>query len=136
MAGGAIGALLRWLVQLIFSKWTKLPGWTAIFLVNVIGSFLIGFAVAWLTNLIAIDKAAELTHLAVDMTSQRPEAGLALFAVGFCGALTTFSTFSLDNYFLAHGKYAELAFNIIGSLLACYFAVLAGWALGQGVLPV
>ena len=136
MAGGAIGALLRWLIQMFFSHWTKLPGWTAIFLINVVGSFLIGFAVAWLTNQMEIDKAAELTHLAVDLKYQRPEAGLALFAVGYCGAFTTFSTFSLDNYFLTHGKYAQMAFNIVGSLVACYFAVFAGWALGQGVLPV
>ena len=135
MAGGTIGAFTRWLTQEFFRKWTKFPGWVSIVFVNVFGSFLIGFAVAWLTNQMEFDQAAQFTHMAVDLNSQRPSAALALFAVGFFGALTTFSTFSLDNYFLAHGRFGQLAFNIMGSLVMCYFAVMAGWALGQGITP-
>ena len=58
---------------------------------------------------------------------------LALSAVGFCGAFTTFSTFSLDNYFLSIEERGRLLFNVVASVVLCFAAVYGGWILGSVV---
>ena len=69
-AGGALGSIARYAVSLLFTHFAICSHWATL-AVNVIGSFLIGFAIPMLSN------------------------GAALFAVvGFCGGFTTFSTFS------------------------------------------
>lgn len=66
--GGAVGALARYGVG------TRLPGSTATFVVNVLGSAIAGALLA-----------AEL-----------PDSTVALAAIGFCGAFTTFSSFAVE----------------------------------------
>jgi len=78
-AGGAVGAVLRHLVNVQSMLWFG-PGfpWSTLF-VNIVGSFLMG----------ALVEASALVW------SPGP-ALRAMIAVGFLGALTTFSSFSLD----------------------------------------
>ena len=130
-AGGIVGALARFGSQEAFRKWTPLPGWAAIFVVNAAGSLAIGFAVAWLQG---VQLDAELQHLSplrLYIETQNANHGLGLLAVGFCGAFTTFSTFSLDNQFLFHGKRGQMLFNALGSVLVCLALAALGWHLGQ-----
>jgi fluoride exporter len=76
--GSAAGALLRWQLGIrLNSLFPSVPPGTLA--ANLIGGYIIGFAVAWL---------AQAPGLA-------PEWRL-LIITGFCGGLTTFSTFSAE----------------------------------------
>jgi CrcB protein len=90
--GAAIGAPSRFVIDQYLRKFSNLPWGT--FAVNVIGSFVIG-----------------LTWGASDNT-------VALVAIGFAGAFTTWSTFMLDTYLALELKeFRAAAINYLGSLL-------------------
>lgn len=94
--GAALGAPSRFMIDQYLRKFSNLPWGT--FIVNVIGSFVIGLT--W--------GASENT--------------VALVAVGFAGAFTTWSTFMLDIYLAIElKKYRAAAINYIGSLLIGLF---------------
>jgi CrcB protein len=55
-----------------------------------------------------------------------------LFAVGFVGAYTTFSTFEYESMrLLQDGEFLLAAANLIGSVVTGAIAVLSGIALGN-----
>ena len=90
--GAAIGAPSRFIIDQYLRKFSNLPWGT--FTVNVLGSFVIG-----------------LTWGATENT-------VALIAIGFAGAFTTWSTFMLDIYLAIElKKFRAAAINYIGSLL-------------------
>jgi CrcB protein len=92
MLGAAIGAPLRFVIDQYLRKFSNAPWGT--FTVNVLGSFVLGLT--W--------SASENT--------------LALIAIGFAGAFTTWSTFVLDVYFAFElKKFKVAAINYAGSLL-------------------
>ncbi len=105
--GGAVGAALRWSV--VTSVDTGLFPWP-VFALNVVGSVLLGLLLAeeW----------------------SRPSARLALHdagGIGFCGGLTTFSTFSLDVVNLTRDGNTGLAVvYVVVSVVAAVTGVAAG----------
>lgn len=102
LAGAAVGAPLRYLVGLATPA-SAFPFGTLI--VNVAGSFLLGFLVA-----LPADPATA-----------------ALLGTGFCGALTTYSTFSYETLRLARsGARLLAAANAVGSVLAGLGAAALG----------
>ncbi|MER7013079.1 fluoride efflux transporter CrcB [Saccharopolyspora sp. NPDC000359] len=108
--GGALGACLRFLTD----RWvqarhdTGFPWGTLA--VNALGSLVLGV----------------LTGLAL-FGVQAPELQ-ALLGVGFCGALTTFSTFGYESVrLLTDGARLYAVLNVLGSVLA---------GIGSGVLGV
>ncbi len=110
--GAAVGAPARYLTDRAMQSrfGTGVPWGT--FIVNLVGSFLLGILTA----------AAEALGPAV----------AALVGVGFCGALTTYSTFSYETLRLLEGHTAaRAAANMIGSVLLGVAAAAAGWALGS-----
>ena len=102
--GAAIGAPARFAIDQYIRKHTDKP--YGILLVNVLGSFVFGLTM----------KSADNTH--------------ALFAIGFAGAFTTWSTFMLD-FFLAYElkKYKDAAINLSASLVLGLLAASLGMAL-------
>ena len=112
-AGGFVGAPSRYLLDRAVTRRVNsdLPWGT--FAINISGSLLLGF----LTGL-------TLSHHLSDL-------GKALLGTGFCGAYTTFSTFTFETLrLLEDGRYLEAAGNVIVSVLVGLAAATAGLALG------
>ena len=104
--GAAIGGPLRFIIDQRIRKYTTKP--YGIFTVNVLGSFLLG------------------------LTYGRAEQGIDLFAIGFAGAFTTWSTFMLDVYLAYELKrYKEASINLVISLGIGLLAAWCGLQLAQ-----
>jgi CrcB protein len=112
IAGASIGAPLRYLTdRTIQSRHDSVLPWGT-FAVNVIGSLVLGL----------LTGAAASPHLGL------------LLGTGFCGALSTYSTFSYETLRLAEqgaGRYAAL--NVVGSITAGLCAAFAGAALAHAL---
>ncbi|HTU36608.1 MAG TPA: fluoride efflux transporter CrcB [Acidimicrobiales bacterium] len=112
-AGGFFGAPSRYLLDRAVTRRVNsdLPWGT--FVINVSGSLLLGT----LTGL-------TLSHHLSDL-------GRALLGTGFCGAYTTFSTFTFETLRLVEdGRYLEAAGNVSVSVMVGLVAATAGLALG------
>lgn len=113
--GGALGASLRYGATIALSAWLGKGFPFGTLLVNILGSFMMGL----LFSLIEHGIVAELPW--------RP-----LIGVGILGALTTFSTFSLDTLLmLQNGDWQKAFINIFLNVLVC---MLAAW-LGMQLVP-
>jgi len=114
---GALGALARYGIGgLILSRGGRTFPWET-FIVNVSGSFILGFAFTVMTE--QLTTASWLR---------------AAVTIGFVGAYTTFSTLSFETYRLIEdGAVGLAAANVLGSavagLLAVYLGIVAGRAL-------
>ena len=116
--GSALGGVLRFaMIQLgarLFSG-TVLPVGT--WMANILGSFLIGWCAAWLSQ---APRALEYPWIS------------PLIMVGVLGGFTTFSSFSLQTLALAReGSLGAAALNVVVSLFACLTAVWTGYRLGS-----
>jgi fluoride exporter len=117
-AGGAIGAVGRYLVVSGIGHWFGHGFPWGTFAVNLAGSFVLG----------------ALTEIMALQWSPSPEVR-ALVVVGLLGAFTTFSTFSLDAYYLIdRGRAAAAAFYIGGSVVLCVAGFWFGLALVRRLL--
>jgi len=111
--GAALGALLRWQLGVrLNALFPTIPPGTLV--ANLIGGYIIGVAMAYFAQASAI----------------APEWRL-LIVTGFCGGLTTFSTFSAEAVSLLQAgrvsmAMAAIALHVTGSLLAT-LAGLASW---------
>ena len=108
--GGACGAIARHLLNVspLRNVFDKFPLPT--FLINVAGSFLIGFFLILLT-----DKWTVNDHLRFAVV------------VGFLGAFTTFSTFELEIWELYKDSHYATAFAYLSlSVIAGFAGVVAG----------
>ncbi len=112
--GGFFGAPTRFLVdRYVTGRFASQLPWGT-FLVNASGSLLLGV-------LAGLALAGSLPPLLV--------AGLG---TGFCGAYTTFSTFSFETLRLAEsGRLAEAGANLLASVGVGLAAAAAGVALGS-----
>ncbi|TYB42979.1 fluoride efflux transporter FluC [Actinomadura chibensis] len=107
-AGGAVGAVLRYVMDGYVKS-------------------LAGTAFPWGTLTVNVIGAALLGALHGAGTGTDTE---ALLGTGLCGALTTFSTFELDTVHLIQDRaYGRVAANAIGSLALGFLAFIALHAL-------
>jgi CrcB protein len=108
--GGALGSVCRYVLGSALQKAGTFP--TGTLVVNVLGSFLVGFIV----------------RLALESSWVSPEAR-ALLAVGFCGGFTTFSTFAWEVLALAEqGAWGRSAAYLLLSVGLSLAACVAGMA--------
>jgi CrcB protein len=100
--GGGTGSVLRWLLGMRLNPMHHaIPIGTVT--ANLLGAFIIGAGLAWFNRMTHIDPMWKL-----------------LITTGFCGGLTTFSTFSAEVVFLLQdGRFGwallNVAINLLGS---------------------
>jgi len=108
--GGALGAMGRFAVMNAVGHVTHLGFPWGTLTVNVVGALVLGVVL-------------EVSALA---WSPSPETR-AMLVVGVLGAFTTFSTFSMDLYYLIdRGAIVNAALYAVGSVLVCLIAFWAG----------
>ena len=111
--GGFIGSIARYFVSKINLSFDLLSIPVGTLLVNISGSFLIGF----LTGI--ADKSALLN---VEWRM--------FLMVGLCGGFTTFSTFTSENLMLLHnGQFLSVLLYSGLSIMLGFLAVFTGYAL-------
>ncbi len=116
--GGAAGAVVRFLVASGVYQWLGRDFPYGTLTVNVVGSFLMGL----------LTEALILQRIAIGVEYR------AAILIGFIGAFTTFSTFSLDTfYLLEQGSLNKAVLNIVVSVLGCLLAVWLGLLCGKGL---
>lgn len=114
--GGATGACLRYFLSQLMLQWFGKGFPFGTLLVNVVGSFFLGFLYSL------------LEHGQLEAALWRTTIG-----IGFLGALTTFSTFSVDTLMLfQQGLWLKAAVNVTLNVLCCLFAAWLGTQLVKG----
>ncbi|MBV4413832.1 fluoride efflux transporter CrcB [Enterobacteriaceae bacterium YMB-R22] len=109
--GGGIGSVARWALGLRLNPvYGQLPLGTLA--ANLIGAFIIGLGLAWFSRMTQLDPMWKL-----------------LITTGFCGGLTTFSTFSAETVFLLQeGRLAWAGLNALANMLGAFaMTALAYW---------
>jgi fluoride exporter len=107
--GGAIGSVARYLVGIGSGKLLGFNFPWGTLVINIVGSMLIGvfagmFAFKW----------------------DLPQALRVFLTVGICGGFTTFSTFSLDTYYLIErGELAAAGFYVVSSVIFSILGLVA-----------
>ena len=113
--GGAIGSVARYLVAIGSGQIFGINFPWGILIINVTGSFLIGvfvglFATKW----------------------DLPQSVRIFLTVGICGGYTTFSTFSLDSYYLMErGQLLSALAYMVGSVVLSIGALIGGLYLAR-----
>ncbi len=115
--GAVLGANLRFAVNRLALKYLSpsLPYGTLI--VNVTGSFVLGFFLAWTAERVLAEP------------HWRP-----LVAIGFCGAYTTYSSYGYETMALIEqGHYALASANFLANNVLVLLAIVAGMALARAL---
>lgn len=114
-AGAVLGANLRYAVSRLALKYLSASVPYGTLIVNVSGSFILGFFLAWTSERVLADPRWRM-----------------LIAVGFCGAYTTYSSYSFETFsMLEQGHYGLATANFVANNLLCLAGVLAGAALAR-----
>ena len=113
--GGALGAVARHLINIspLANVFQKFPLPT--FLINISGSFLIGFLLIVRTDKVQVSEALRMAVI-----------------VGFLGAFTTFSTFEMEMYgLIKDGNLFLTGVYLLASLAVGFLGVALGVNLGR-----
>ncbi len=113
MMGGAFGALARFYLSGILPVYREFPVGTL--LVNSVASLILGYLYG-------------LMFWGIDV----PPNWRAFFGTGFCGALSTFSTFSYETFsLLREREYLIAGLNIAANVIITITLVFAGFILAR-----
>lgn len=115
-AGGAAGAVCRFLASLLISRFTNHSSiFTGTVTVNISGSFLMGILFGYLIN-----------------NNLIPAPFLLFFSTGFLGSFTTFSTFAFEVHNLLRKPFTHLALYLTFQLAAA--AAMAALGIFVGLI--
>nr|WP_318382811.1 fluoride efflux transporter CrcB [uncultured Enterobacter sp.] len=117
--GGGTGSVLRWFLGMRFNPaHHAIPAGTLV--ANLLGAFIIGLGLAWFNRMTHVDPLWKL-----------------LITTGFCGGLTTFSTFSAEVVFLLQeGRFSWALLNIALNLFGSFaMTALAFWLVSVTQTP-
>jgi len=115
--GAILGANARWIVSRYAAKILSPVFPYGTLLINISGSFIVGFFMIWATERVLVDPRWRL-----------------LIVVGFCGAFTTFSSFAFETMaYLEQGQWALLSANFLANNILCLGAALAGMAMARAL---
>lgn len=83
--------------------------------INVLGSIVVGFFIAWTTERALVDPRWRL-----------------FVVVGFCGGFTTFSSYAYESIaYFEQGQWALFATNVVANNLLCLLGALVGMSLAR-----
>ncbi len=115
--GAVVGACMRYFVSRLASKLLSPDFPYGTLLINVSGSFILGWFMIWTTERVLADVRWRL-----------------LVAVGFCGSYTTMSSYAFETFAnIEQGHWVIPALNIVSNNLLCLLAVVAGAALARAI---
>ena len=113
--GAVFGANARWILSRYLAKAISPVFPYGTLVINVTGSFVVGFFMIWATERVLLDPRWRL-----------------LIVVGFCGAFTTFSSFAFETMsYFEHGQWVLMLANFVSNNLLCLAAALAGMAMAR-----
>ncbi len=112
LIGGGVGSVARWYISLKLNPTSSLiPIGTLT--VNLVGAFIIGLVIALFNRMTHWDPVWKM-----------------LLTTGFCGGMTTFSTFSLEVvYMLQDGRFGAALLNIALNLFGSIALTILGFML-------
>jgi CrcB protein len=113
--GAVLGANLRYFISQYLSKFAPAGVPLGTLVVNVTGSFVLGFFLIWTSERVLADPRWRL-----------------FVAIGFCGGYTTFSSFAYETFALfEHGQLGPTIWNLLLNNVLCLSAVVAGAAIAR-----
>lgn len=115
--GAVVGASARYFLSTLIARNSTAAFPYGTLLINVTGSLVLGFFLAYATERVLLDPRWRL-----------------LIAIGFCGSYTTFSSYAYESFSLMEqGQWLLVSLNVRASNVLCLAAVLAGAALARGL---
>jgi len=113
--GAIVGANARYLLSRYAAKLLGPVFPYGTLIINLSGSFIVGFVMVWTSERVFIDPRWRL-----------------LVVVGFCGSFTTFSSYAYESMaYFEQGQWLLMWANILSNNVLCLLGVLAGIALAR-----
>jgi CrcB protein len=114
-AGAVVGAYSRYIFSRMAAKYLGPAFPYGTLIINIVGSAIVGFFMIWSTERALLDPRWRL-----------------LVVIGFCGSLTTFSSYAFESMaYFEQGQWTLMLTNILGNNLLCLAGALTGMALAR-----
>lgn len=115
--GAVVGANLRYFISGWVARHVTASFPYGTLAVNTTGSFILAFFLVWTTERVLASPQWRL-----------------LVAVGFCGAYTTFSSFTFETFaMMEQGRLWDAGFNFLANNALCFVCTILGAALARAI---
>ena len=129
MAGGAAGAVLRFLSVEFAAQRLGFAAYRSIFLVNLLGCFALGLLMGFLAPTGGTLSGSSASGGPLQLGLEAAHL-ISLVGTGLLGGFTTFSTFALDGVVLAREKRrVEFLVDVLGTPIFGMGLAALGWAM-------